>query len=184
MTAFPSAGLLVVRTGTRGGDPRSPEDGLRWEVDVGQMLLRALREDRPEATEPHRALRYVRSRPYDRPERLADDLAPFLRPPLAAPGPARARAATVAPVSRRVGRRRLVRLKVRCPAPGPMPCAGEVTLETAPRAAVFSLAPGTEGTVMVRVARRIRRPVVLAARATVADAAGTTSTETAIALDP
>jgi CubicO group peptidase (beta-lactamase class C family) len=184
VTVFPALGIMVVRTGTRGGDSRSPEDGGRWESDVGLQLLGAVRDTEPELTRAHGDLRVERRSPYDRPERAGEALAPYFPPPLAPAGPPRARAVVLAQETRRVGRRRIVRVGVACPARAQIPCEGELEVEQARRPARFSLAPGTDGVVAVRLSQRLRRRTEVAARALAADPVGGVRSTLRLVLDP
>lgn len=184
VTTFPALGIMVVRLGTRSGDARSGEDGGRWEADVGRQLLGAVRDAEPALTRERGDLVIRGSRPYDQPERLRDSLAPWFPPPLPPPGPARARAVVVDGASERVGRRRLVTLRVTCPARARMACAGELELEGARRPAAFAVEPGAVAPVRLRLAQRLRKPIVAPLRARTRDEAGGTEISGTVVLRP
>ncbi|HEX6388982.1 MAG TPA: serine hydrolase [Solirubrobacteraceae bacterium] len=192
VTAFPTQGLIVVRTGLDpsqsnwavGGDANGAA-----ERGFHDRVLRAI-TDEPVTLErkprdPSRPSHLQQQRPSAGDE-VAGGLSSVVQPPLPPAGPWRARAVLIDDAPARADRNGRFVVQLRCPPIWPGrggSCNGTLTAKHGRSAVPFNIAPGEAGAVRVRLTsralRRVRRhgSLAVAVRATVRDetAAGTTT---------
>jgi CubicO group peptidase (beta-lactamase class C family) len=153
VTGIPSLHLLVVRYGLTASDAREGTDGLTWERDSLLQLVAAVK-DTPVAELPDRL---------DIPPAIGDPYRDDLSAGLATPpdlpraGPRRARVPLVRAYRERVGRKRLLGVRIACPAVPDHACSGTARLiGVAARERSWSAGPGATTTVMFRLKSRLR----------------------------
>lgn len=152
VVVIPSLGLMIVRFGTSGGDARSSDDQIMWELGVLRLVLAAVRDASP-ATTPATGIPVVTDETY------ADDARAAIRsePALPGAGPRRARAPQVTVAREHAGRQRLVGVRIACPPVPRRPCEGTARLTGArARARRWDVPAGGERTVLLRLRRRPR----------------------------
>jgi CubicO group peptidase (beta-lactamase class C family) len=153
VTGIPSLGLLVVRYGAAAGDPREGVDGLTWERDVLRQLLAAVRDttvpdegDRNDLP-PGIGTTYM--------DNLTSGWAPL--PALPGAGPRRTRVPQVRPYREKAGKKRLLSVRVSCPAVPGRGCAGSARLiDVSSRERRWSAPAGETTTVTFRLRSRLR----------------------------
>jgi CubicO group peptidase (beta-lactamase class C family) len=153
VTGIPSLHLLVVRYGLKASDAREGADGLTWERDSLLQLLAAVK-DTPFAELPDRD---------DIPPAIGDayrdDLSAGLATPPELPraGPRRARVPSVRAYREKTGRKRLLGVRIACPAVPDRTCSGTAHLVgVAAKHRLWSAAAGATTTVMFRLKSQLR----------------------------
>jgi CubicO group peptidase (beta-lactamase class C family) len=192
VTVFPTQDLQVVRVGQDRGLVFAGGSG--WEHDLYAKVLAAVTDQQivPPGDAP------ASGGVVDRPNAdkgfqdalLHPDqyLQPWTNPPLPPAGPARARALLLAAGQKRVGRKRIVKVRAACPArwPGrdPQTCAGTATLTRAKAARRYAIPAGQTRVLRFRLRRALRRAATFTVTATNTDGAAGTPTSLLFRLRP
>ncbi len=197
VTVFPTQDIVIVRTGQDPG--MVPTGQPNWENELYKRVLAAMTDqayeppsDAPRVNEENedQDVDYGFGQALFEPDQYSKGAQQDELPPA---GPARARAAIFGRGTKNATRRGVVRVKLACPprwlAEGLSGCRGTAKLTGAKRVA-YSIAPGATKKLRFRLSgrtqRKLRRmgPLVLAATASNADAAGGTASRAAIRVLP
>jgi len=153
VVVLPALGLVVVRYGTSGGDQRSADDQATWERGVLLRLIEAVQDETPAMTSGLGTL------PPSTEPLWADDATArtAAAPVVPAAGPRRTRAPRLEVTREVAGPKRLVGVRIACPAQPHRACKGTADVRgLEARSRRWSVPAGSARTFLLRLKRRPR----------------------------